>query len=105
MGMLVNQLVMRAWNSFARLFRCYNFDCDSIVLSHGRHVICVPTAVPANNVWVSISEDEAIPVCGGGSTVVGVSVVPGGFNLFADVRSEIAVVDYFVTTYDVAANS
>jgi len=102
MGQRVNYLVQSVWGYFSRLFRCYNFDNDSIVLSHGRHVINVPTAVPVNNVWLAVSEDTAIPVCGGGSTVVGASVVPGGFNLFADVRSELAVVDYFVTTYDVS---
>ena len=99
MGRQINNLFQVVWAFFTRLFRTYNFESDSVILGHGRHTLTFQTSVPANNVWFAVTEDSRLPVCGGGSTVVGASVVLGGFRMFADVRTEVAEIEWFATSY------
>jgi hypothetical protein len=75
-------------------------DCDDVVegcitLNQGTHEVVVKTEVSPSEVFLSV-RSIGTPVCNGDVDMVGYSVLPDGFILYADIKSTGAEVCYFV---------
>ena len=66
-----------------------------ITLNQGHHEITVTTDVCPECVFLSV-QPVGTPVCIGDIDMVGYSLVPEGFILYADIKSSVAEVCYIV---------
>jgi hypothetical protein len=67
---------------------------QTITLSTGSHEIAIQTAKQPDKVYLSV--EEASPVCVGSLNMVAAVIQEGGFVLYADIRSNSALVSYIV---------
>jgi hypothetical protein len=76
-------------------------NCNSeegcISLNQGIHQVTVDTKVTPVEVFLSV-RPLGTPVCVGAVDMVGYTLLPTGFTLYADIKSNSAEVCYFVET-------
>ncbi len=75
-------------------------ECDHVVegaitLNQGHHEVTVKTNCPPHQVFLSV-KPVGTPVCVGDVDMVGYLLIPDGFVLYADIKSNIAEVFYVV---------
>jgi len=66
-----------------------------ITLNQGHHEVTVTTNIAPATVFLSV-RPVGTPVCVGNIDMVGYSMLPNGFVLYADIKSNVAEVCYFV---------
>ncbi len=64
-------------------------DQDEIFISNGNHELVIETNYVPTEVWLTFTEQVGIPVCGGNVDKVGVTLLPKGFILSAQIYSNI----------------
>jgi hypothetical protein len=74
---------------------CDSHDEGSISLNQGHHEVAVSTSVVPSVVFLAVSP-LGTPVCVGDIDMVGYSLLPDGFILYADIKSNSAEVCYYV---------
>lgn len=74
---------------------CANVTEGCITLNQGTHEITVKTDIVPSIVFLSV-RPIGTPVCVGNIDMVGYSLLPDGFVLYADIKSNVAEVCYFV---------
>lgn len=74
---------------------CGNVVEGSITLNQGHHEVTVDTEVAPVEVYLSIDSGNSA-VCNGDVDVAGYRLLPNGFVLYADIKSNSAVVNYIV---------
>lgn len=75
-------------------------DCSNVVegcitLNQGHHEVTIKTEVCPHDVFLSV-QPIGTPVCVGNVDMVGYTLLPDGFVLFADIKSNVAEVCYVV---------
>lgn len=66
-----------------------NHDQDEIFLAAGDHELVIETNYVPTKVWFTFTEQEGIPVCGGNVDKVGITMLPKGFVLTAQIHSDV----------------
>jgi len=97
-GNFVNQCLVSAFEAFlecATDHKCDNAVDGCITLNQGHHEITVVTEISPEQVYLSVSPIGA-PVCNGDIDMVGYSLLPDGFVLYADIKSNSAEVCYII---------
>jgi hypothetical protein len=77
------------------LGRILGLDQGSIILNNGDHVVFIPTDCTPHRVHLSFTvrgPADGTQVCQGDLDYFSVTLAPGGFNLFAKVRSDAVTV-------------
>lgn len=72
-----------------------NFEQDEIVLGAGQHEVVVETERPVKRVWFTFAGVRGIPICQGSPDMVGITVIPEGFVINADIKSDRRGIRYF----------
>ncbi len=73
----------------------HDFVEGFITLNQGHHEITVNTEIVPSEVFLSI-RPVGIPVCVADIDMVGYTLLPDGFVLYADIKSNVAEICYFV---------
>jgi hypothetical protein len=74
-----------------------HFEHGEVVLSHGNHVLFIKTKHKAKKVWLTIEEPcHSIPVCHGDVNLARAVATHGGFNLFADIKTDKCEIEWFI---------
>jgi hypothetical protein len=78
---------------------CGNHCCccedGQITLTQGHHEVSITTNVTPSIVYLS-AQSQNTPVCLGDIDMVGYTLAPNGFTLYADIQSVSAVVSYII---------
>ena len=100
----VSHTVAWWWDFFKRLFGINDYFVRGFIsLANGRHEVQIQTD-PLNGkpykvyIWVS-EPTPGVCVCLGDVNLVGSTIVPDGFVLYADIKSNVADV-YWLIEYD-----
>lgn len=64
-------------------------DQDEIFLAAGDYELVIETNYVPTKVWFTFTEQEGIPVCGGNIDKVGITMLPKGFILIAQIHSDV----------------
>jgi hypothetical protein len=84
-------------NSLAESCHCSVAECGDVSLGYGCHEITVKTACGPKDICLSTNNDTCdTPVCQGDVNMVGYSLLPDGFVLYADIKSNTCVVSWSV---------
>lgn len=62
---------------------------DEIFLASGDHELVVETNYVPTKVWFTFTEQEGIPVCGGNVDKLGITLLPKGFVISAQIHSDV----------------
>lgn len=68
------------------LFSCHCREKGCVHLAYGKHQVMIKTKCAPCRIWVSLCCNNT-QVCAGDMSMVGTTVVPGGFILISDIRS------------------
>lgn len=110
MGQII-QTIDWWWDFFRNLFGIKDYYVRGhIVLANGQHEIFIQTKDPnPERVYLNCEEpDGGMSVCMGDVNLVGSSVTPDGFVLYADIKSDTCIVRWLIeydAEHDVNANS
>jgi hypothetical protein len=84
--------VMSPMRFFMNFFN--SFQDGKIILPHGKYDLMVPTNAPPKSVWISEAASGPVQVCHGQGNYYGVSTLPDGFVLHADIATESAEINW-----------
>jgi hypothetical protein len=83
------------WNYFKKLFGLKDFTRGGMALSSGWHEIFVPTSCKPASVMLT-STDYDTPCCGGTICLYATCLLPDGFILYADVRTDSCEIEWII---------
>ncbi len=84
-------------NSLSGACHCGASECGEISLAYGEHQVTVATKGKPKNVLLGINNAACdTPVCQGDINMVGYTLLPDGFVLYADIKSNTSVVTWVV---------
>jgi len=87
------------WNYFKKLFGLKDFTRGGITLSSGWHEIFIPTACTPAKVRLRVL-DVNMPCCGGEICLTASCILPDGFILYADVKTDACEVEWIIEYED-----
>ena len=71
-------------------------ESGSFVIAYGNNQVKIDTKDTPTKVWLRpATPNNCLPVCGGEVNMVGVEIVNNGFIIYADIKTDKCVVDWF----------
>jgi len=83
---------------FTSLYRkILGYDCGQLHLTHGNHIVYVPTTISPNEVWVTIKGRGTDGCCQIPMNEIGYILKNRGIIFTIEVRTDCCLVEWFAT--------